>query len=62
MDGNIALRLVEAVTATLVEGAERLCKESGDGKFSTQGVVLEDLIRGSASTTSDDAKLGVQTL
>lgn len=35
---------------------------TSDGELSTQRIVLEDLVRGSASTTADDAELGVQTL
>lgn len=35
LDGNIALRLVQAVTARLVEGTKGLGEETGDVDLST---------------------------
>lgn len=56
LDGGIALSLVQAVTARLVEGSEGVGVESSDVVLATEGVVLEDLVGGIESTTTDDSE------
>jgi len=43
LDCSIALGLVQAVAAGLVERSEILCVEAGDVVLATERVVLEDL-------------------
>ena len=62
LDGNVALSLIQAVTTRLVKGAKGFSEEAGDVELSTQRVVLKDLVRGGAGTTTNDTKLGVETL
>lgn len=45
LDGSIALGLVQAVSAGLVEGTEGVCDESGDVVLAAKRVILEDLVR-----------------
>ena len=56
LDGGIALSLVQAVTARLVEGSESVSVESGDVVLSSEGVVLEDLVGCVQSTATDDSE------
>lgn len=60
LDGNIALRLVQAVAARLVEGAEVLGVEAGDVELAAEAVVLEDLVLGVAGAAAQDAELRVE--
>lgn len=60
LDSNVALRLVEAVTAGLVEGAEVLGVEAGDVEFTAQAVILEDFVLGVAGAAAEDAELRVE--
>jgi hypothetical protein len=60
LDGDVALRLVEAVTAGLVEGAEVLGVEAGDVEFAPEAVVLEDFVLGVAGAAAEDAELRVE--
>lgn len=60
LDGDVALGLVEAVAARLVEGAEGLGVEAGDVEFAAEAVVLEDLVLGVAGAATDDAELRVE--
>lgn len=62
LDGHVALGLVEAVAARLVEGAECLGVETGDVELAAQAVVLEDLVLGVAGAAADDTELGVEAL
>lgn len=62
MDGGVALGLVQAISARLVEGAEGVGNEAGDVVFAAERVVLEDLILCVAGTTTNDAELGVESL
>jgi hypothetical protein len=60
LDRDVALRLVEAVTARLVEGAEVLGVEAGDVEFAPEAVVLEDFVLGVAGAAAEDAELRVE--
>ena len=60
LDGDVALRLVEAVAARLVEGAEVLGVEAGDVELAAEAVVLEDFVLGVAGAAAEDAELRVQ--
>ena len=60
LDGDVALRLVEAVAARLVEGAEVLGVEAGDVELAAEAVVLEDLVLGVAGAAAQDAELRVE--
>jgi hypothetical protein len=62
LDGDVALCLVQAVAAGLVEGAEGFGVEAGDVELAAQRVVLEDLVLGIAGSAADDAELGVESL
>jgi len=62
LDGGVALGLVQAVSAGLVEGTEGVGNEARDVVLSTKGVILEDLVLGVAGSSADDAELGVETL
>jgi hypothetical protein len=78
LDGYVALGLVEAVAAGLVEGSETLSVKASDVVLATQRVVLEDLqsvsehlsfamrnkylVCGTSSSTSDDSQLCVEAL
>lgn len=62
LDGDVALGLVEAVAARLVEGAECLGVEAGDVELAAQAVVLEDLVLGIAGAAANDTELGVEAL
>ena len=57
---DVALRLVEAVTTGLVEGAEVLRVEAGAVEFAAEAVVLEDFVLGVAGAAAEDAELRVQ--
>lgn len=56
MDGGIALSLVQAVTAGLVECSEGVCIESSDVVLSSEGVILEDLVGGIQGTSTNDSE------
>ena len=60
LDGDVALRLVEAVAARLVEGAEVLGVEAGDVELAAEAVVLEDLVLGVVGAAAQDAELRVE--
>jgi hypothetical protein len=60
LNGYVALSLVQAVAAGLVEGAEGFGVESGDVELAAETVVLEDLVLGVAGSTADDPELGVE--
>ena len=62
LDGDIALGLVEAVTAGLVESAKGLGIEASDVELAAETIVLEDLILGVAGSAADDTELSVETL
>lgn len=62
LDRHVALGLVEAVAARLVEGAEGLGVEAGDVELASEGVVLEDLVLCVAGSAADDAQLRVEAL
>lgn len=62
LDSDIALCLVQAVAARLVEGAEGFGVEAGDVEFAAERIVLEDLVLRVAGAAADDAKLRVETL
>lgn len=60
LNGDVALRLVEAVAARLVEGAEVLGVEACDVEFAAEAVVLEDFVLGVAGAAAEDAELRVE--
>lgn len=60
LDRHVALRLVQAVAARLVEGAEGLGVEACDVEFAAQRVVLEDFVLRVAGAAPDDAELRVE--
>ena len=62
LDGHVALGLVEAVAAGLVEGAKGFGVETGDVELASETVVLEDLVLSVASSATDDSELGVEAL
>lgn len=56
LDSGVALGLVQAVAARLVEGAERVGVEARDVVLATQRVVLEDLVGCIHGATTDDTE------
>lgn len=56
LDRGIALGLVQAVAAGLVESAERVRVEAGDVVLATERIVLEDLVGGVHGAAADDAE------
>jgi hypothetical protein len=62
LNRRVALGLVEAVSAGLVEGAECIRDEPSDVVFAAERIILEDLVLSIASSAADDAELGVQAL
>lgn len=56
LNGCIALGLVQAVAARLVEGAEGVCEEACDVVLAAEGVVLEDLVAGVPGAAANDAE------
>jgi hypothetical protein len=61
-NGSVALGLVQAVAAGLVEGTEGLGVETGNVELATQGVILEDFVGCVSGSAADDAELGVEAL
>lgn len=75
--GGITLRLIQAISTRLVEGAEGIRDKASDVVLAAEGVVLEDLpllgprlvylnavtylVLRIASATADNTKLGVET-
>ena len=55
-DGGVALGLVQAVAARLVEGAESVGEEPSDVVLAAEGVVLEDLVAGVPGAAADDTE------
>jgi hypothetical protein len=51
LNGSVALGLIQAVSAGLVEGAESIGDEAGDVVLASEGVVLEDLASSVSSNT-----------
>lgn len=56
LDGCVALGLVQAVAARLVEGTEGIRKEACDVVLAAERVVLEDLVAGVPGAAADDAE------
>jgi hypothetical protein len=56
LNSGIALGLVQAVSAGLVESAKGIGVKAGDVVLAAKGVVLEDLIRGIEGTTTDNTE------
>lgn len=76
LDCGITLRLIQAISTRLVEGAEGICNKASNVILAAEGVVLEDLslseritnlkcstylVLRIASATADNTKLGVET-
>jgi hypothetical protein len=56
LNGGVALGLVQAVAARLVESAEGIRKEACDVVLAAERVVLEDLVAGIPGATADDTE------
>lgn len=60
LNGYVALGLVQAVAAGLVEGAEGFGVEAGDVELAAETIVLEDLVLSVAGSAANDSELGVE--
>jgi len=56
LNGGVALGLVQAVAARLVERAEGVREEACDVVLAAERVILEDLVAGVASAAADDTE------
>jgi hypothetical protein len=56
LNGGVALGLVQAVAARLVEGAEGVREEARDVVLAAERVVLEDLVAGVPGAAADDTE------
>jgi hypothetical protein len=56
LDGGIALGLVQAVAARLVECTEGVREEACDVVLAAERVVLEDLVAGVSGAAADDTE------
>jgi hypothetical protein len=56
LDGGIALGLVQAIAARLVECTEGVREEACDVVLAAERVVLEDLVAGVSGAAADDTE------